>query len=245
MVRRTVGQLAVGLALALVWAGCGMNEPSGTAVSLTGLVREAVTNALLAGVTVTVQSKSATTGADGRYVIENLTAGSAEVRATRQGHTNLTQTVALSGETTANLTMTPAPIAAFIGNWSGQWTNTTFGTSGTATMTFNADTVAETYQITADLNGSVFGQPDPEPLSFNGPYSATGSTVITIPSPFGNAQVTITQTGQITGSVTSVTIGNITRLDFSGTATSSTIVINYTVTFNGGATATGVLTLNK
>ncbi len=233
------------MVLAASLAGCAMNEPSDTDVSLTGVVRESGTAAAIAGATVTVQNQSATTGADGRYLIEDLSAGSAQVRVTHQGHNTLTATVTLAGETTENLTMTRATNAAFVGNWTGGWVNNTFGTSGSATMSYNVDTVAETFQITMDLNGQVFGLIDPPAQTFNSTYSPTGPTNIAIPTPFGTLNSTFTQAGQITGSITGVSVGGITRMDFTGTATPAAITVNYTVTFNTGATAAGVLTLNK
>lgn len=235
----------VAIVLAGTLAGCAMNEPSDTDISLEGVVRESGTAALIAGATVTVQNKSATTSIDGRYLIEDLTAGSAEVRVTHQGHNNQTTNVTLDGETTQNLTLTRAVNAAFIGNWTGGWVNNTFGTSGSATMSYNVDTVAETFQITMDLNGQVFGFIDPPAQTFNSTYSPTGPTNITIPTPFGTLNATFTQTGQISGAITGVNVGGINRMDFTGTATTATITVNYTVTFNTGATATGVLTLNK
>jgi hypothetical protein len=55
----------------------------------------------------------------------------------------------------------------------------------------------------------------------------------------------ISPTGQISGSLTNIPGGGISRVDFTGTATTSTITFNYTITFVGGQMAVGVGTLSK
>jgi hypothetical protein len=135
--------------------------------------------------------------------------------------------------------------AAFAGNWTGQWVNTTFGSSGSAGLTVSVNTSAQTFQATLTLGGNVFGAGPPPPQTFSGSYAS--STFTQTSSVFGNLTVTIGSGGAITGSATNVPNPNISRMDFTGTATSQKITINYTVTFSasaGGGTAQGVLTLN-
>jgi hypothetical protein len=245
--RPAVWWILLGLGGMLVFgtAACeNDNDPSSTDVSLSGIVRESGTNAVVAGATVTVQNKSATTGTDGRYLIEDLAAGNASVQVGHQGHQNLTQSVTLSGETTGNFTISRATIAGYIGNWTGGWTNNA-GFSGSATMTFNANTVAQTFEAVVDLNGSVFGLLDPPAQTVAGPYNPGGNTTSIIATSLGTLSVTFSATGQISGSLTGVVAGGISRMDFTGTSTSSTININYTVTFIAGPPVTGTLTLTK
>jgi hypothetical protein len=53
-----------------------------------------------------------------------------------------------------------AVLAELAGTWTGQWTNTTFGSSGDIAMTMEVMGDGSIV-ITADLGGSVFGQADP------------------------------------------------------------------------------------
>ena len=73
--------------------------------------------------------------------------------------------------------------------------------------------VNQSIQLTLDVNGGVFGGPDPPAEMFSAPYAVTGSTVTKTSTVFGNVTVTITPTGQITGSATNVPVAGISRLD--------------------------------
>ena len=215
--------------------------------SLAGLVTDASSGAPIAGVAVSVQGQNATTGADGRYSISSLTAGSASATAQHQGHRNFTQTVTLSGATTLNIAMTPAIAAGFVGNWSGQWADSTFATSGSTTMTLSVDTIAQTGQLSIDLNGGVYGAGNPPAESVSGSYTTTGGGTFTKTSTFyGNISFTISPTGQISGSAVSPPVNtSISRTDFAGTITSSSMNLSYTVRFTSGSTAVGTVTLTK
>jgi len=140
-----------------------------------------------------------------------------------------------------------SPIAAFAGNWTGQWNNTTFSTTGPASMAVTIDTTHQTFQAVMTIGGSVFGGSAPPPQTFSGPYNSSGVTITANGTAFGNITATISSSGAISGSGTSVPNPNISRVDFTGTATASVITINYTITFSasaGGGTAVGVMTLN-
>jgi len=222
------------------------NGSGGTAsVSVSGTVTDASSAAPIASAAVAVQGKSTTTGTDGRYTIADLTAGSAQLTAQHQGHQNFSQAVTLAGAMTVNVAMTPDPAAAYAGNWTGQWVNTTFGTTGGATMVVSVDTIAQTFEATVDLNGLVFGVADPPPQTFGGPYTDSGANVTVTSPTLGDVTLSIDAAGAITGNAINVPGGFIARVDFTGTATASTIIVNYTITFTGGGTAQGVLTLNK
>lgn len=215
------------------------------ASSMAGTVTEAVAGSPISGATVAVQGKTATTGADGRYSIPGLTDGTSAVTAQHQGHRNFSQNTAISGSATVNIVMTKANEAAAAGNWTGTWRNDTFGSSGGATATINVDTVAQTFSGSFDLSGSVFGRGDPPPASFSGPYSTASGASISATSPvYGAVSGTVTSNGSIVGSMTNPT-PDISKVDFSGTATASAINVNYTVRFTNGSTATGTVRLTK
>ena len=214
------------------------------ATSLAGTVTDAVSGSAVASATVAVQGKSATTGADGRYSITGLTDGTSAVTSQHQGHRNFTQNTAVSGSTTLNIVMTPAGEAAGNGNWSGTWRNTTFGSTGNATLAMTIDTVAERFSGTFDLSGSVFGRGDPAPETFSGPYSTSGATLTGTSSFYGTVTATYTPGGTLSGSMVNPA-PNISRVDFSGTVTATTMDVNYTVRFTDGSTAVGTVNLRK
>ena len=137
--------------------------------------------------------------------------------------------------------------AAFAGNWSGQWNNNTFSTTGPASMVVSVNTVAQTLQATVTLGGNVLGGSAPPPQTFSGSYGGAGVTITQSSPVFGNVTATIAPDGTITGSATNIPNASISRVDFTGTATPATITINYTITFSaaaGGGRATGVMVLN-
>ncbi len=241
--------LALGLVVvATGWLSCSKNSstsPTQTTTSITGLVTDAVSGAAVASVTVAIQGKSATTGSDGRYSISALTDGQATLTAQHQGHRNFTQAVTLSGATTTNITITPAVEAGAAGNWAGTWRNNTFGSSGGITAVVTVDTIAQTFRGTVDVNGSVFGAGDPPAETFSGPYTTAGVTLTGTSPFFGNVVLNISSTGAITGNMTNIPGGSVSRLDLTGNATSaSSITLAYTVVVGGG-TASGTVTLNR
>ena len=213
--------------------------------TLAGTVTDNVSGAVISGAKVTVQSKSATTGNDGKYSISGLTDGQTSVTTQHQGHINNTKNVTLSGGTTLDVAMTPSAAAKLTGAWTGTWKNTTFSTQGAETMNVTVDTVAQTMNIVLDLNGSVFGGSDPAAETFSTTYTLTGATFTKTSPVFGNITLTITPAGTLTGSATNVPGVGISRVDFSGTITPALITVNYTITFTSSATATGTATFAK
>lgn len=76
---------------------------------------------------------------------------------------------ATAPETTQEATTTvPEQVAAaelLVGNYQGQWENTTFGSVGSMQAEFTVDTDAQTATLTLDIGGTAFGSPDPAPLT--------------------------------------------------------------------------------
>jgi len=164
-----------------------------------------------------------------------------------------TATPVLTSTPTPTRTVSPTPTptslaAAFAGNYSGQWVNNTFSTTGSANLAVTVDTNAQTFQATLTLGGSVFGAGTPGPQTLSGSYSSFGGTITQTTPLFGNVTLNINpMTGGITGNCTNLPNPNISRIDFTGTGTPQRITINYTITFTsagGGGTATGAMTLN-
>lgn len=132
-------------------------------------------------------------------------------------------------------------ISQLAGNWSGTWTNNTFATSGSVTLAISVNSSARTYSITATLGGNVFGSSPPPPQTFSGTYSAsTGISYSAHSDALGDFGFTISQAGAISGSATNIASPNVSSLTFSGTATPTTMSINYSLTLKAGGTAAGV-----
>ncbi len=131
-------------------------------------------------------------------------------------------------------TLAPASEAA---TYVGDWTNTTFGSTGSAV--FDVVLTATTYSVSADLGGSVFGLGDPPALLLSGALEGDGSAVLSaVGDPaFGTVAGTVSNTGVIAAAfsalpppagfvVASVTV--------TGTFTALLIDLDYTVLFAGG-----------
>jgi len=139
-------------------------------------------------------------------------------------------------------------ILDYVGNWNGQWTNTTFNSTGAAQLEVTADTDQKTVQFVIDVDGNVLGGSDPDPITLGGTYGDTGINISSTVNTFGDLTLTIDAEGNISGTAINVPNQFIEKIDFDGTATSESININYTVTFTagaGGGTAVGVFVLNN
>lgn len=85
--------------------------PTGVA-SVEGRITDAFSNAAVPGATVSVQSKSVTTSADGSFAIANLTAGSATLTVQRYGYATLAHALTLTvGTNRLELSVSPKPAA--------------------------------------------------------------------------------------------------------------------------------------
>ena len=222
------------------------NDPSGV-LSVTGTVREQGSNAPIAGATVTIQSKSAMTSASGQYAVTDLTAGAnVELRVTHQGHTNVTQSVTIDGEETVNVTMSVPAVRGYVGTYNGTWRNTNSNNTGNANMTVAVDTIAQSLTIGVTLTGTVFGIPNPPTQTGTTQYSTTGNTTISLPLGFGTLNATIAPGGAISGSGVSALPGFfVSRVDFTGNATPTSVVVNGTITFTDGTTNLFVVNMTK
>ena len=133
----------------------------------------------------------------------------------------------------------------YVGEWSGEWRNTTFGSTGAA----RASTTAEpdgSATFTVDLDGFVFGALDPDPMTYIGTYTADGATFETPDDPlFGDLTIIVTRDGEITIQGELVPIDGIASLFATGTITADEVSLNYTVAFSGGGEAVGELVLTK
>ncbi|MBI4884034.1 MAG: hypothetical protein HY826_08270 [Actinobacteria bacterium] len=99
--------------------------------------------------------------------------------------------------TGAPTTTTPDPVALRVavaeeiaGTYVGEWSNTTFGSTGSIDAQFSVDAANATASLTMDLGGNVFGASNPDPfvaefdLNEAGPYAGTNAV-------FGEFTVTL------------------------------------------------------
>ena len=190
--------------------------------------------------------QTATSGTDGRYTLSDIALGATNVTVKHQGHRNISQRVTVvAGTTTSNVAIMPAIVSGFAGTWTGSWTNTTFGSTGTTTMTVTPDTPAETMSITFDMNGGVFGAGDPPAETQTIPYTTTGGGYTGTSAFFGKVTLSGTPTGMLTGTVTEIPGGTISKVDLTGMITPQTLTGTAVITFATGATANGTMTLTK
>ncbi len=133
----------------------------------------------------------------------------------------------------------------FVGTWPGSWSNSTYGSQGTAGLAVVAGQDATTQQITVTLGGNVLGGAAPAPLTLPVTVVNGGLTFDTTTATFGHLVGSISADGTVSGSATNLPNASITRVDFTGTATGTGLTVSYTVTFASGATASGTATFAK
>lgn len=203
----------------------------GATVQITATVK-ALSGSVLSSTVTWSSSDQAVATVDGNGLVTAVASGTATVTATADGIQATVQiTVALDVE-------------GLVGNYTGSWLNQTFGSTGAASLVVSVDESAKTMSFTLDLDGNVLGGTDPPAETFTGSYTATTVTVTGTSAVFGDVTLTGTVDG-FTGSGQNVPSAGIDSVDFTGTATDTQIILNYTVNFVGGGSAVGVITLNK
>gem|GEM_PF-1262227 len=143
---------------------------------------------------------------------------------------------------------TPLNPVPFVGTYTGQWNNTTFGSSGASTMVIGADTGASTLTMSLDLDGNVFGGANPPADNLTGTYTTTQAVINGVSPVFGNLSFTIDAAGNFNGGSNDVPGTSVQSITYTGTITSTAVNLNYVITFEagaGGGTAVGTLQMTK
>ena len=131
------------------------------------------------------------------------------------------------------------------GDWTGTWTNTTFGSTGDITVGGTASDDG-TGEATIDIGGQVFGLVDPDAQNVSATFDNDTLTIEVAGDPvFGDISITVTADGQMTMEATNIPNPDIDRMTAEGTATATQIDVTYTVHFADGSTAEGTATLSK
>ena len=142
--------------------------------------------------------------------------------------TTTTAAVTTTAATTTTVDAAAERVAAaqgYAGTYAGEWTNTTFGSSGAVEVVFGVAAATATASLSLDLGGSVFGGGDPDPvvvdfdLTAGGPYAGTSDL-------FGDFTVEVDADGHLVmtapavpglGGMTMVTEGDFTADGFAAT----------------------------
>ena len=137
-----------------------------------------------------------------------------------------------------------SPIGNLTGNFTGSWTNQTFGSTGSASFVITQSGTGSV-SVNVNLTGNVFGSPAPGQFTLTGTTDPQGNISLNLGSPIGFIFGTINSNGVLNGSIDvqrlqpSSTIKTVT---FSGAFQGLQLNLNYTVNFVSGSTATGVVT---
>ena len=131
------------------------------------------------------------------------------------------------------------------GTYIGTWHNFTFGSTGASTMVVNVNSTTKAISDVLTLQGNVFGSAAPAPETFNGTYTATGITLTTVSTTFGNLTLTVDQFGSVSGTGTNVPSPNVSKITFNGSWDGTTLNLSYKATLTVGGQATGSFILSK
>jgi hypothetical protein len=134
--------------------------------------------------------------------------------------------------------------------FTGSWHNTTFGSTGAASLTIAGDSYDQTYAGTSVVNGNVFGGAAPPPEMYASIFTPSGGTFTTHSAFYGDVTITALPNGTITGTAENVPSASVSRATFTGTisppgANAQTITANATIFFRAGGSASCVTTLNR
>jgi hypothetical protein len=141
---------------------------------------------------------------------------------------------------------TPPPGPAFEdATFTGPWTNTTFGSTGTATMAVKIDRTAFTLGLTLSVTGNVFGAPPPAPETFTLPITAAGATFSGKSKTFGDVTAALKADGTVTFKGENIPGGRVKTIDGTGTWTTQAINLTYNVALSDGSTAKGTVALKR
>jgi hypothetical protein len=130
------------------------------------------------------------------------------------------------------------------GHYIGSWTNTTFSVTGS----IRGDVFVRggILKLVLDVDGSVFGNPNPAPFVRSAPLTVSGATLVENGNPtFGDFTVNINAAGQITISATNVPASGVSGYNSSGTINGGAITGTGVVQLEPSGTANGIASANR
>ena len=130
-----------------------------------------------------------------------------------------------------------------VGSWTGEWNNTTFGSTGPISGDIVLDEEAMELTINTDIGGNVFGASDPDPELLVLPIRAgdhTGSSPT-----FGDWTLSIDETGGFSMVASNLPALPGATFTLEGALSDTGIDATYVVDFGSGEPAVGVVTITK
>ncbi len=134
--------------------------------------------------------------------------------------------------------------------FTGTWRNTTFNSSGSASITITGDAYNQTYSGTSTVGGNVFGGTAPPSEMYANIFTPTGGTFTTHSSFYGDVTMTVLPNGTFTLTAENIPSASVSRATCSGTITppgpnAQTISASATIFFRTGGSANTVTTLTR
>ncbi len=140
-------------------------------------------------------------------------------------------------------TTTTFTSANYTGTYIGTWTNTTFSSTGAASIVVS--TSGSNLSALLDLDGGIFGGSDPAAETLTLTVGDTSATLDThTSSVYGGMSGTINGNNQVTAAGSDIT-GSVASFSLSGTWTTTSIDVTVTITFDDASTASATATLTK
>ena len=142
---------------------------------------------------------------------------------------------------------TPTAVSA---TFAGTWRNTTFGSTGSASITITGDSYTQAYSGTSSVGGNVFGGAPPPPEIYANIFTPAGGTFTTHSTFYGDVTMTVLPNGTFTLTAENIPNANVSRATCSGTITppgpnAQTIAATGTIFFRAGGSASTVTTLTR
>ncbi len=135
------------------------------------------------------------------------------------------------------LTTTIAGAQLDLGLYEGQWDNTTFGSSGAASMLIESLGGAD-ISITVDLDGFVFGGADPDPFVITGTVGPMGFTPDPFMDPgFGTMSGGVDENGNVSIDLADAADGDFSLVTLRGIAMGDAVELDYEIFLANNPTA--------
>lgn len=137
------------------------------------------------------------------------------------------------------------PVSGLLGTYTGTWINQTYST--TAAMSFViADNQPGSLSMTQSIGGAAFGSQSPLPsFVVTADLREAGISLSGGNAGFGTVTGSLSDSGGVLGSITSIPGGSISSVDYTGTINNGALNINYTVNFSAGGKAVGTATAHR
>jgi hypothetical protein len=136
-------------------------------------------------------------------------------------------------------------VRSLAGTYTGEWVNTTFNSSGDATIVVGVELATRQATVTIDLDGNVFGSSNPPAETYTGTFDSRGMSLSTTSATFGQVDLRISPEGLLAGVGNDVPNPGIDRVVYHGEIGGGAFTMQVLIYFPGGNRAQSVLTLER